>query len=150
MHGLDDLTDRRASGRSGAVPTRPRRRSRGGRLLATTQGVFYLVTGAWPIANLRSFEAVTGPKHDDWLVRTTGGLIAATGAGLILRRNDAERARPFGATSSAVLLLADLIGVGSGRLRPVYLLDALAEAVLLCGWLGSWVLGRRRAREDAS
>jgi hypothetical protein len=31
----------------------------------------------------RSFEAVTGPKRDDWLVKTIGGLIAMVGATLI-------------------------------------------------------------------
>jgi hypothetical protein len=30
------------------------------------------VTGVWPILRLRSFEAVTGPKKERWLVKTMG------------------------------------------------------------------------------
>ena len=144
MPRRDSPIDGPSSGRPGTIHAKP---GRGMRTLATVQGLFYVLTGAWPIASLRSFEAVTGPKHDDWLVRTTGGLIAGIGLGLLVGRKDPERARPFGAAGSAVLLLADLIGVGSGRLRPVYLLDAFVEAVLLGGWLGSWATGRRRGKE---
>lgn len=39
--------------------------------------MFYLAAGLWPIVSLHSFEAVTGPEQDDWLVKTIGGLIAA-------------------------------------------------------------------------
>jgi hypothetical protein len=30
------------------------------------------VTGVWPIPHLQSFEAVTGPKKERWLVKTMG------------------------------------------------------------------------------
>src|ERR671917_123242 len=53
-----------------------------GRALAIGQGVFYVATGLWPIVSLRTFEAVTGPKADGWLVKTAGVLITAIGAGL--------------------------------------------------------------------
>ena len=35
------------------------------RLLAF-QSAYYGLTGTWPILHLASFEAVTGPKTDDW------------------------------------------------------------------------------------
>lgn len=52
------------------------------RLAACLQGAYYLVTGAWPLLHMRSFVALTGPKRDLWLVRSTGSMIAALGAGL--------------------------------------------------------------------
>src|SRR5215217_2358528 len=53
-------------------------------LIALAQGSFYLVTGIWPLVSIRSFEAVTGPKADRWLVKTAGVLIMAIGAALTL------------------------------------------------------------------
>jgi hypothetical protein len=115
------------------------------RLVALSQAGVYLVTGAWPLVSMRSFERVTGPKHDDWLVRTVGGLAIAFGAGLAARAGDARAARPFGVAAALAFLSADLVGVASGRLRRVYLLDAVAEATWLVGW-GVTAVRPRRAR----
>jgi hypothetical protein len=38
------------------------------RLLLRGQAMFYVITGLWPLVSLGSFERVTGPKTDDWLV----------------------------------------------------------------------------------
>jgi hypothetical protein len=35
-------------------------------LVALVQGVYFLLTGVWPIVHLPSFLAVTGPKTDLW------------------------------------------------------------------------------------
>ena len=35
----------------------------------------YLATGLWPLFNIESFQQVTGPKTDLWLVRTVGVLV---------------------------------------------------------------------------
>ena len=53
------------------------------RWLAFVQGGYFLITGVWPLIAMPSFEAVTGPKTDDWLVKTVGGLIAAIAAVLL-------------------------------------------------------------------
>ncbi len=53
------------------------------RATALGQGAFWLAAGVWPLLHYRSFEAVTGPKQDDWLVKTIGGLIAVVGATLL-------------------------------------------------------------------
>jgi hypothetical protein len=36
------------------------------------QSIYYIATGLWPVFNLRSFERVTGPKTDGWLVKQAG------------------------------------------------------------------------------
>lgn len=105
--------------------------------LALAQGGYYVVTGLWPIIHMPSFEAVTGPKVDDWLVQTVGGLITVVGAGLIASSVHGAPSRDLGAVAagSAVTLMAvDIIFVARGRIPPIYLLDAVAEALLLGGW----------------
>ena len=52
------------------------------RALAAIQAAYLVSSGVWPILHRRSFERVTGRKQDFWLVRTVGGLAAASGASL--------------------------------------------------------------------
>jgi hypothetical protein len=55
------------------------------RSVLRAQGGYYLVTGLWPLVHLASFEAITGPKVDDWLVRMVGLLAAVIGATAVWR-----------------------------------------------------------------
>ena len=102
------------------------------------QGLYYLATGIWPIISMRSFEAVTGPKKDDWLVKTVGMLIGVIGVSLIA---SARRRRPvqdqvlLGAGSAAGLAAVDTVYALERRISPSYLLDAVVEMVLVAGWL---------------
>jgi hypothetical protein len=52
------------------------------------QGGCYAATGTLPLVHLRSFEAVTGPKRDHWLVRTVGLMAAVMGALFLAGRAD--------------------------------------------------------------
>jgi hypothetical protein len=100
--------------------------------------MFYVATGLWPIAHLASFEAVTGPKVDRWLVRTIGGLIAVVGASLIAGAFERRTSRAIGLLgigSAAALGVADLVYVARGRISKVYLGDASAEAALVAAWI---------------
>ena len=45
------------------------------RSLALAQGLCFTATGLWPLMHMPSFEAVTDPKEDKWLVRTVGVLV---------------------------------------------------------------------------
>ena len=69
------------------------------RLVLRAQAAFYVLTGTWPLINLESFEWVTGPKTDDWLVYTVGLLIVAIGLTLWV---GARSARP----DPAIVVLA--------------------------------------------
>jgi hypothetical protein len=115
-------------------------------LVALGQGVYYLITGIWPLLHMRTFTAVTGPKTDLWLVRTAGVLISAIGAALSLagarRRVTPEMA--LLANGSALGLTAiDVVYVRKRRIRDIYLLDAAGELALVAGWIAAWLLGRR-------
>ena len=126
-----------------AAPVRGRIGPRAG--LALGQGAYFLVTGLWPILHMRSFEAVTGPKFDRWLVKTTGGLIAAVGLALLAGARDRRGGRSLpvlGAGSACALGVADVVYVARNRIPPVYLVDAAVEAGLIAAWLA----GRRRLR----
>jgi hypothetical protein len=60
--------------------------------LAAAQGVFYAATGAWPLVSMSSFEAVTGPKRDHWLVNPVGVLVGVIGVTLIASARKKEPA----------------------------------------------------------
>jgi hypothetical protein len=106
-------------------------------VVAAAQSAYYLVTGLWPLIHIRSFVAVTGPKTDLWLVKTAGVLISVIGAvlGMGAARRSAEREMAvLGIGSAAGLTGIDVIYVARRRIPPVYLLDAVAEVVLIAGW----------------
>ncbi len=108
------------------------------RIVLRIQAAIYVSTGVWPLINLASFEQVTGPKTDDWLVYTVGLLLAAIGVTLWL---GARGERPNGAfvflaaATAASLAVIDLTYALSGRISSIYLLDAAGEIVLLAAIL---------------
>jgi hypothetical protein len=123
-----------------------------GRLLraaALAQGGYFLVTGVWPLVHMRSFEAVTGRKHERWLVNTVGSVIAVVGGVLL----DAARRRRIDRTTTtlaigtaAALATIDVVYVAQRRIARVYLLDAAAEV----GLMGLWAAGLRARDRGAS
>ncbi|MFD1214388.1 hypothetical protein ACFQ36_20365 [Arthrobacter sp. GCM10027362] len=116
-----------------AAATGTARRSR----LAAAHGLFNLVTGLWPVLHYRSFEAVTGPKADEWLVKCVGGLGAAAGYAQLRAGPSAEglaAARRIGAGTAATFAAIDLAYGLTGRIGRVYLLDAAVELAWLLAW----------------
>jgi hypothetical protein len=89
---------------------------------------------------MRTFEAVTGPKSDRWLVKTVGALIAVIGTTLVAgaARGPAAELRYLGAATATVLACVDCIYVARRRISPVYLLDAVVELGILAGWAALW------------
>jgi hypothetical protein len=119
-----------------------------GATLAGSQGLYYLASGVWPIVHLPSFEAVTGPKREGWLVKTTGALIAAVGATLLTagrRRQVTPEIELLGLVSAAAL---GAVGIWYGgarrRISRVYVIDGVTELALAATWL----LVRRAGRPD--
>lgn len=117
--------------------------------LALAQSAFYVATGLWPIFSPKSFQVVTGPKVDVWLVKTMGAMITAVGCALGAagaRGRVTPEIRLLAALSAAGLGGADVIYALKGRISRVYLLDAAVEAALIAGWA---LVEReeRRARE---
>jgi hypothetical protein len=107
------------------------------RHVALCQGAYYLATGLWPLAHMRSFTAVTGPKRDLWLVRTVGLLAAAIALPLLREavRGDSPGARTLGASAAIAFAAADVHPVATGQVSPIYLVDAAVEALLAAAWV---------------
>lgn len=115
----------------------PRSRGPEAHRLARLQGAYFLGAGLWPLLHRRSFEAVTGPKADFWLVRTVGTLISVVGATL-LRAYGSPKVPPE-AKWLAMGSALGLAGVSAwyslkGRISKIYLLDAAVEL----GWVAAW------------
>jgi hypothetical protein len=109
--------------------------------LALAQGLFYVATGVWPLIDIVSFQMVTGPKTDLWLVRTVGVLVTVVGAVLIMASR-MRRVTPeivVLAVGSALGLAAiDLRYALTGRISAVYLADAVVEIGLALAWWAAW------------
>lgn len=102
------------------------------------QGVYYGVTGIWPFVSLGSFLAITGPKREIWLLKTVSVLVGVIGAVLLsgAKRQPHSREMTVLAGGSALGLGAiDVVYVAQRRISPVYLVDAVLQA-LFCVLLG--------------
>lgn len=134
---------REAPGRVGSHGGTARPGTRAARQLLWAQGAYYAVAGAWPIMHARSFEAVTGPKPDRFVLESTGALFAAAGLALV------AAASRDGAPDGSARLLSALVPAASTlavlrhrpEIRPVYVADAVVQcafgtAVAIAGWRG--------------
>jgi len=116
------------------------------RLLLFGQGVYFAITGLWALLHIRSFQAVTGPKTDLWLVKTVGALVLAIGAVLSLssrRREPPAESALLAVGSSAALAGIDVFYSLRGRISKIYLADAVVEVLLALMMLASWPRNRR-------
>jgi hypothetical protein len=103
------------------------------RAILGVQGVFYVATGLWAIFSIRTFQEITGPKVDLWLVKTVGVLVTVIGSVLALaalRRRRSPEIDTLAAGSALALATIDIVYSTSGRISKVYLLDAIAETAL--------------------
>jgi hypothetical protein len=107
--------------------------------VAFAQGLYFFLTGVWPIIDIVSFQKVTGPKTDLWLVKTVGVIVAVIGAVLILAGATGEitySIRLLALGSAAGLATIDVIYVTKRVISPIYLLDALLELAIIILWVG--------------
>jgi len=109
--------------------------------LALGQSAFYVITGVWPNLHISSFQKVTGPKTDLWLVKTAGTLITVI-CGVIgvagYRRRVSPEIGLLAVGCAAGLAAIDVVYVAKKRISPMYLLDALAEGGLIALWALAW------------
>jgi len=112
------------------------------------QALYFLVTGLWPLIEIRSFQKISGRKTDLWLVKTVGVLITVIG-GVIAAAGLRGRITPeiagLAVGSSAGLAAIDVYYSSRGRISRVYLLDAVAEALII----GAWAVILRREGVDS-
>ena len=98
------------------------------------QGAYYAATGVLPFASRRTFEAMTGPKAEWWLVETVGALVTVVGGGLLgAARSDRVTPEVTAMAAGCALSFAalDVVYVRQRRIAPSYLGDAAIQAALL-------------------
>ena len=98
------------------------------------QGIYYVISGLWPLFHMASFEAITGPKVDDWLVRMVGLLAAVIGMTLLVavRRRSRELELLVLAVGSALAFaVVDIWYALGGVISRLYLADAAVELLLV-------------------
>ena len=107
------------------------------RRTATLQAAYFLVSGLWPIVSRPTFEAVTGPKTDYWLVRTVGGLACFIGTTLGVASYGNRLSRELavlGIGSALAFGVVDVSYATTGRISRIYLVDAALECLIARGW----------------
>ena len=98
------------------------------------QGIYYVLTGLWPVIHMSSFEAITGPKVDDWLVKMVGLLAAVIGGTLTLASQRAQRSLEIlwlAVASAVAFTVIDVWYALAGRISPIYLGDAAVEIAIM-------------------
>ena len=118
------------------APTFPRRPSL--RAVLAAHAAYFGLGGLWPLLHYRSFEAVTGRKEDDWLVKTVAALMLASTvatAASLARPRPAEEARLVALGGSAALGWSAAWYALRGRVSRIYLADAAVEATLVAALL---------------
>jgi hypothetical protein len=102
--------------------------------VSRAQGAYYLTTGIWPVLNRRSFEAVSGKKHDFWLVRTVGLITAAAGLSITIASRRNESTAEMAALKLGTALGFAAIDLTYGlrrRISAVYLLDGAIQTMFI-------------------
>jgi hypothetical protein len=108
------------------------------------QGIYFMATGIWPVLHMPSFEAVTGPKVDDWLVKMVGLLAFVIGATIYSAAKGERITRDILVLAIGSALAFTAIDVWyslSGRISLVYLADAIVEL----GIVATLLFGRNMA-----
>ena len=106
------------------------------------QGLYYFVTGLWALLSMRTFEKVTGPKTDHWLLKTIGLMLVVIGLALItggVRKTITPEMAVLGVGTAGALLGIDVFNVSIKKIPRIYLLDAVAELILIVGWIAIYV-----------
>ena len=108
------------------------------KLLLWVQGLYTLLTALWGLLDIDSFMVVTGPKTDIWLVKTVSVLLVAIAICMLSALFVSGRSLP-------VIILAALCNIGlasidfyyalHGVISNIYMLDGIAEIILLIGWI---------------
>lgn len=109
--------------------------------IARVQGVYYVATGVWPFLNRTTFEWITGPKIDYWVVGSFGVVLAVIGGVLLLAARAERITREIavlGAGSALAVASCDLLAGVQPRNTGAYFADAVVEVGLVGWWLWAW------------
>jgi hypothetical protein len=106
-------------------------------IIAFLQGIYYFLTGVWGVVDIESFMMVTGPKVDIWLVKTVSVLVIAISLVFLyagIKKRITRETILLAVASAVGFIIIDVYYTAVDRISAIYLLDALAQLVLLAGW----------------
>ncbi len=108
------------------------------RATAFIQAGYYISTGIWSLVSISTFQMVTGPKTDIWLVKTVGLLVIVSG--LVILYSAVKRSFPLetvllGAGNAVALACIEIFYFWAGTISLVYLLDAVVEIIFAVIWV---------------
>lgn len=118
--------------------------------LARAHGLYNVLNGLWPLLHMASFEAVSGPKADRWLVRTVAGLLVTVGAAQLAAGSSPaalRQARLLGIGTAGTLGTISLLYGARGRISRIYLWDVPVEGAWAAAWAAARTADRGTARE---
>lgn len=101
------------------------------------QALYYFVSGLWPIVHMASFEKVTGPKNDKWLVQTVSALILCSSLIFFYSAFFRNVSMPLETVILSIanclaLAFVDIYFVIKKMIKKIYLLDAVFELIIFC------------------
>lgn len=102
--------------------------------LILIQGIYFYITGAWPVLHIESFLKVTCPKTDTWLVKTFGAVLMCIGTCFIaaaLKKSITFSVIMLAMLSAFTLAAVDIYYVSRNVICRIYLADAAVETSLL-------------------
>jgi hypothetical protein len=106
-------------------------------VLGFIHACYFLITGIWPLMDMASFMAVTGPKTDVWLVKTVGILVSICGLMLLsatMRNRLIMEIILLAIFTASALSVVDIYYAWTEVISEIYLLDAAAEVFLILCW----------------
>jgi hypothetical protein len=105
--------------------------------VALVQGIYFLITGIWPLISMKTFLLVTGHKTDLWLVKTVGVILAVIGAVLLFAGATGAINPPIIALAMGAglgLAVIEVVYVSKKVISVIYLGDAVVEILLAIWW----------------
>jgi hypothetical protein len=120
--------------------------------LCWAQGLYFFITGVWPLVSVETFQMATGRKtdhlvadppteSDHWMLNTISALIIAISVVILAsawRRRVSADVALLGVASAVALTVIDVVYVARGTILPIYLADAAVEVVLILSWVWVW------------
>ena len=121
------------------------------RSLLWVQASYTMITAIWPLVDIDSFMAVTGPKHDVWLVKTVGALLIPVAACLysfLFIRTDRKPAIILGSLTALAFICIDFYYAAiTDVIADIYLADGVVELIFLAVWI--YLIMQRRTIRDS-
>lgn len=99
-----------------------------------SQGLYYVVTGMWPVLATDHYMRATGQESHRGVAQALGGAVAALGVALAAEVLPKRVARWAGIGTAAALAAGAVYFAARGRGVPVNLGDAAVQVAFIAGW----------------